>query len=319
MKIFYDIIIYGILFLTALLAVILLFHGTKDNKSWEYKNKKINFSIILILLSVFFIIFWGSFIEPRILVIKKEKIDLKNINETIKIAFISDLHIGIYKNDVFLKFLVDEIIKQKPDLVLIGGDIIDNNIKNEIDFLYPLENLSQKIPVYAIIGNHEYGMGFENGKIIKGKANEEELIEYLKKININYLENDLYKIKIKESPFYLFGGDEFWAEKTNFDVLKKRDEDIATVAMIHNPAILLEDYYPHDIDLSLFGHTHGGQIRLVFLGPIGKVDNVLPKNMYKGFIEKQGENKIFVSSGVGETGVRARLFNPPELVIFELY
>lgn len=319
MKIFFDIIIYGTLFLTALLAVILLFHTKKDLKSWEYNHKKFSFSLIFILTVSFFLIFWGSFIEPKILLIKKEKIDLVNFDQKIKIVYITDLHIGAYKKDDYLSFLVKTIIKEKPNLVLIGGDTVDNGyIEEEIKLLHPFKKLTDVIPVYAISGNHEYGVGYENGELTKRLTSTDKLKEFLEKINITYLENDLFEIEIKGQGFYLFGADEFWADKTDFSVLEKREKNIPTIAIIHNPAILLTNYYPDNIDLSLFGHTHGGQIRLPFLGPIGRVDNILPKEMYKGYLQNKDNNKIFVSSGAGETGIRSRLFNPPELVIFEI-
>ena len=67
----------------------------------------------------------------------------------------------------------------------------------------------------------------------------------------------------------------------------------------------------------LSGHTHGGQIRLPFIGPLGKVDSITPKTWYQGW-NNIDEMKLFVTSGIGESGTRARLFNPPEIVILTL-
>jgi predicted MPP superfamily phosphohydrolase len=319
---FFDIIIYEILIITAITAVILLFHLTLNKKSWEHKNKKITTTIILLLSLIFLTVFWGSFIEPKILVIKKEKIDIKNIKENIKIVFVTDLHIGGQKNDVYLDFLVKNITKQNPDLILIGGDTIDNNLYNseEISLLYPLQKLSNNFPVYAIPGNHEYGISYQNNKINQFLKNQNNnLKKYLESINIKYLENDLYKINIKNQNFYLFGADSFWANKTDFFVLEKREKNIPTIALIHNPSIIYEENYPNDFDLALFGHTHGGQIRLPLFGPVGKIDNILENKYYKGFQTDKNNNLIYISSGIGESYLKSRLFNPPEFIVFNIF
>ena len=71
------------------------------------------------------------------------------------------------------------------------------------------------------------------------------------------------------------------------------------------------------VDLVLSGHTHGGEIRLPFIGPVGPMPTVLPREYDKGYKEYKGI-PVFITSGVGSTGTRVRLFNPPEIVVLTI-
>jgi len=319
---YYDFLILMILIITAYPAVIFLYSIYKRPNSWEAKHKKITLALSIILLFGTSIIIWGSFIEPKLIVINKQEIDLKNINTPLKIVFISDLHVGPYKKTEWVEKVVNKIIKQKPDLVLIGGDNLYNSEYKleEMDYLKPLAKLAKMFPTYSINGNHEYGIG--DGRNSKKhpifNANwSREIKIAMEKLNIKYLQNDLELIEIKNQKFYLFGSDCILAGKLDFLNLQEREENIATISLIHNPLFLFTTDYPK-MDLTLSGHTHGGQVRLPFLGPIGKVDNLLPSNFYQGLHDLSNGNKIFVTSGIGESGPRARLFNPPEIALITI-
>ena len=85
---------------------------------------------------------------------------------------------------------------------------------------------------------------------------------------------------------------------------------------MHNPDAV-SDFTDEKVDLVLAAHTHGGQIRLPFLGPIGKIPTKLGQLYDKGFFDINGY-KTFITSGLGTSGPRARLFNHPEVVILEV-
>jgi hypothetical protein len=265
---------------------------------------------------------YGSFVEPRFLVIREQTVDLPNIDDPVKIAFVADFQVGPYKQTEHVERVVDTILRQKPDIVLIGGDQVDNATfdENEITYLAPLERLANTIPTYAIHGNHEYGVG--GGKSLEDPryrvANvSTQTEEAMEKLGVHYLTNELVTVTGTPSPFYLFGGDSWWAGKLDFSALYERAGDsIPTLALIHNPAATWRAS-DHTIDLMLSGHTHGGQIRLPFIGPVGRIDDITPPEWYQGLHAYNGM-QLFVTSGTGETGARARLFNPPEVVILTI-
>lgn len=322
MKTFFDLLITLGIFITLVPALILLWSVFKRPNSWEARNKKLSTVIASTLLFGTAILIWGSFIEPQIIITKHYQIDLPDIQKPIRIALIGDIQIGPYKQTKWTQKIVDKTLELKPDLVLFAGDQVDNMYydEQEVYYLKPLSQLATQIPSYAIHGNHEYGIG--GGKALTDPAYRvADMSVHTKKaleeMGIRYLVNELEKISIDDESFYLFGGDSYWAGKLNFDILQNRTENIPTLALVHNPSFIAEKY-PDNVDLYLSGHTHGGQIRLPLIGPLGKVDSFLPTKYYKGLHTLDTGPQLLVTAGIGETGTRARLFNPPEIVLITL-
>jgi len=324
MRIFFDTLISLGVLLTAYPAVVLLYSSLKRKNSWERRHKKISRILASILLLGTLMIVWGSFIEPHLLIINRQTIDIDDLDEPITIAFVADYQIGLYKQTAWVKKSVDKILKINPDIVFIGGDNVDNGLFEEkfLEYLAPLGQLAKKIPTYAVHGNHEYGIG--GGKAPYDQryrhANvSKETKEAMEKLGITYLTNELKKIQIRNQQLYIFGGDSYWARRLDFSALEQREKSIPTIGLVHNPSFIIFDAHPANVDLWLSGHTHGGQIRLPFIGPLGIIDSVLPKKYYQGLHPLEIDNTyLFVTSGIGETGTRARLFNPPEIALITL-
>ncbi|MEK7065163.1 MAG: metallophosphoesterase [Patescibacteria group bacterium] len=320
MKIFFDILITILIFITASPAVILLYELRKEN-TWEKRHKKLTIAFSAVLLLGTVTIIYGSFIEPQFLVINKQEIDLPGITKPIKIAFIADFQVGPYKREDYAEKVVKEIIALEPDLVILGGDHVDNGgtTEDETKYLAPLAELPKHAPTFAIHGNHEYGVGtdlmvaFENKRLPDVSREVEQAMTAIK---IDYLTNELRLLSINGQKFYLFGGNSSEARKLNFSELKNRDVSVPTIGLLHDPRDVITAS-SHDIDVMLAGHTHGGQIRLPFFGPLGRIDSYTPLSWYKGWSE-YNKTKFFVTSGVGETGARSRLFNPPEIVLLTI-
>lgn len=310
------------IWITAAPAVILFYHTKKDEKSFEYRHKKISYVIISLLLFFTTVLLYGSFIEPHLIRISHYDIELPKIVKPIRIAFVSDFQIGTYNHNDWVETVVKKIKEQQPDIVFLGGDNVDNILYNETEAqeLKPLQKLAQEYPVYAINGNHEYGVGRDpknSPDTYQGADMSIYAQHILENMGIHYLVNDLEKVTVNKQSFYLFGGGSYWAGKLDFSVLENRNEQIPTLALIHNPSFIFEQY-PTDVNLYLSGHTHGGQIRLPFIGPIGRVDNILPKDYYKGLHTLSSKTKLLVTVGIGESGTRARLWNPPEIALITL-
>jgi hypothetical protein len=310
--------------ITAFPAVILLYSSFKRPESWEYTHKKITYIFSSLLFACTLTLIWGSFIEPRILVVKEYTQDIQQIKKPVRIAFVSDIHMGIYKQTEWMKKIIEKIKTLNPDMVILGGDQIDNDIYNPAELIYlePLRELAKDYPVYTIHGNHEYGI--RGGKSVsdpKYRAADisKEARKRMEDIGVIYLVNQVELVTVEEQTFYLFGGDEYWNHTLDFSTIQNREKkDIPVIGVVHNPSFITETY-PYDVPLWLSGHTHGGQIRLPFVGPIGRADSVLSTRYYKGLQELPNTQHILISSGAGETGARARLFNPPEIVFLTIY
>ena len=203
----------------------------------------------------------------------------------------------------------------------MAGDQVNNsgNFDGDIKYLDGFKYLDKNIPIFAIHGNHEYGVSdgasfYDPNYRLPYLADQTKI--KMEQLGITYLVNELKTLKINDQAFNLFGGDEFWAQKLDLSVLRKRSNNLPTIALIHNPSAIF-DVAGNQVDLMLSGHTHGGQIRLPFIGPLIKVSSDIPRAWHQGWVYYK-DVKMFVTSGVGETGVRARLFTPPEIVLLTI-
>ena len=324
MDLFYDIVIIACVSATVLPAVILLYHRRKHPESWEYKNKNKSALFAATLLIGTFFLFYGSFVEPNLLTVNRQIIDLPGLEKPLKIALISDIHVGDFNKESDTQRIADLILSLNPDLVFVDGDHIFGNYKddNRIDYLKPLGQVAKKIPTYAVHGNHEYGVGLYDSDIkkrFKLPNKSAEIAQAMRNLGVRYLINETEKITVNGESFLLFGGDEFLIDAVNYESLDKaklENPELPIIALIHNPTAIYEAS-KHGIDLVLSGHTHGGQVRLPFIGPAGTIETDLPHAGYQGLVEYNG-SKLFVTSGANESGARLRLFNPPEIVLLTI-
>ncbi len=274
-------------------------------------------------LIFFIVLIWGSFIEPRKIEIRHVPIKLSKVTHTFTIAVLTDLHAGPYKKTKFFERVVNLVVKLNPDLVVLVGDHIFNCVYNqhEVHYLSPLTKLVNNYPVYAVHGNHEYGLS----NYLPDNPNQERFADLSNHVRqtfesygITYLQNQTREIEIKGQKILLFGGDEVWSGKLNYQSIEDTHSSIPKIALIHNPVYLFHPH-PEGIDLTISGHTHGGQLRLPYIGPLAYVDTVIPKNLYQGLHEPERKGEyLFVSRGLGESEPRARLFCPPEIALLTI-
>lgn len=293
------------------------FRAGSSARQARNQTKLIRGFLIICLTAVYFLVFWGSFIESRRLVVRHVPINLKTTakHEQIKIAFLSDFHVGPYKKTFFVKQIVKNVIKQKPDVVLLGGDYILGGDGSNAKYLAPLKDLSARYPVYAVTGNHEYHLADENDPHqIDRTAVLRALFENL---NIKILENKTAVLNIAGNKFNLTGLPEIWTHKANFQIAAiNQDPRLLSILLVHNPEIILNEN-AEKYELVVAGHTHGGQIRLPFIGSLAPLPTKLGRYFDQGlFSTKNGY--LYISSGLGESGARARLFDPPEISILTI-
>ncbi len=324
MTLFYDILIVLAIFITAIPAVILLYHRYRDENSWEKRHKTLSLLTSIFLLFCTFLVIYGSFIEPRFLVTNYQNVDISLDGNPIHALVVSDIHAGDYNTREELKKISERIVSLKPDVVFILGDNILADYKEDdrVDYLNELKIVADNIPTFAIFGNHDYGIGGDKEDLQKRYRlpnKSAEIKKTMEGIGIKFLVNQTVKLNINGSDFLLFGADEFLANKINFDSfveMKKQYPDLPSIALIHNPAgVYLAD--TNGVDLVLSGHTHGGQVRLPFIGPVKHIEISIPNQWYQG-LHQYKNTQLFVTSGVNESSARSRLFNPPEVVMMTI-
>jgi len=276
--------------------------------------------------------------------IKKVKLTYDNLPAAfkgMKIVQISDIHSGSLRNKEAVNKGIDLILKEKPDLILFTGDMVNDRAEEMHNFTDVFSRLKAPMGVYSVLGNHDYGDYYpwpdrdENHRKAEQMAGR-RLFTPMQKANIENLEqiqasmgwrllmNEHVDIEKGGSHIALLGI-ENWGAKGHFpkygkmqEAYKGADKYDFKILMSHDPSHWLAQVRPEypDIDLMLSGHTHGMQfgINLPFLkwSPV--------KWMYKEWqgLYEQDNQKLYVNSGFGFLGYPGRVGFLPEITVIEL-
>jgi len=236
------------------------------------------------------------------------------INSSIRIALVTDLHSCYYGEKQ--SDLVDAINKEKPDIILLGGDIFDDDIpyKNAEIFM---EEISKNYRCYYVTGNHEFW-----------SDDCQNIISYLEKEGVTVLHGSYDTIKINNDFINICGVDDpDIANYKEFDenivnqleeLERVSDNKYYTILLAHRPEYI-DQYLQYGFDMVLCGHAHGGQWRLpgFINGLYAPGQGFFPK--YAGGEYEFKNGKLIVSRGLARESTRIpRIFNRPELVIINL-
>lgn len=255
------------------------------------------FVILCIVLLVIFI--YARYIEPYQLEIKRIKI---SDELGIKILHMSDLHFGKNFNIQQLKTLVDIINSEDHDILVFTGDFFDDKYKGDnTEIIKVLSKLECKNK-YAIYGNHDY--------------KHQALFLYKDLMHcsgLTLLENSNSYLKINDKSINVIGSDDFINGNPDVKLIKRLCKDEFNILLLHEPDCV-EHFLNCDINLVLSGHSHGGQIR--FFANFG-VSNRLGRKYKEGLFNVN--NKIlYVSSGIGVSGIRLRFRVKPSISILSI-
>lgn len=224
--------------------------------------------------------------------------------KSLKVVMVSDVHVGLLIGKGMLHKYVDLIMDQKPDMVVLVGDIIDYDLASVKEQHLENEFRRLKAPygVYASTGNHEY--------IEIKDEKKDEKINWLNDVaNLTVLRDSAVKVS---DAFYLVGREDDRNEE------RKPLASLLTGIVKSRPVIVL-NHEPHDLDeeadngadIALYGHTHNGQ-----LFPYNIVLRALYEVVY-GY-EKKGNTHVYVSSGLGLAGPQYRIGTLSEIVVLNI-
>ena len=252
------------------------------------------------------VIVLAGFINSRNIVNKEYSIKVnKNAGniDSLKIVMFSDVHLGTVNGKKFAKNIVDNVNALKPDVILIPGDIIDEDIAPVLEdgICEELRRFKSKYGVYGTTGNHEYIGGSE--------------------IAVDYLENNGIKMLrdtsvLIDSSFYLVGREDRsssrfgYERKSLSEILNSTDTTRPLILLDHQP-FELQEAQANNVDLQLSGHTHNGQ-----LWPINFVTDMIYELAW-GY-KQIGNTHYYVSCGVGGWGPPVRTTSRPEIVTINL-
>ena len=263
--------------------------------------------ICFILLLAIYLYYENSTLKITKHTVKNSKID-KAFNG-FKIAQVSDFHNVSIKR--LHKKIINTLKMEKPDIIVITGDIVDGKAKNHtLSFVKEIKDITD---IYYVSGNHEKKMGLYN-----------KLKEDLINNNIKVLDNETVKISKSNSSINLLGIiDPSFASKSNdsskvIDGLLKKiryDKSEYNILLSHRPEAF-DVYCDNEIDLVFTGHAHGGQMRVFNHGLFAPNQGILPK--YTSGIIKDNKTSMVISRGIGNSKFPFRINNRPELIIVTL-
>lgn len=267
---------------------------------------------------IFLVMVYGSFLEPQRIILNKKSIHIKDAPH-LRVAIASDFHTGAYKDARFVRRVVDRINALQPDLILLPGDFLDD-ADSPLENLEPLKNLKAPHGVFAVIGNHDAGTyrRWGKGDIFTTTDRSREVQDTLQGMGIIVLRNAHRILIIDGKTLAIAGTDDAWMESCDLQgAFAGIPGNTPIILLTHSPDAILNEKSLR-ADLIISGHTHGGQIRLPFIGAIGPIPDHLGRKYDHGLFGLENDCQLYITHGVGETGVRARLCCPPEIVVLSI-
>lgn len=279
-------------------------------------------TILLTILGLLGItLVWLMIYDSLRFVVVKHEFSHPQIKKNVRAVVLSDLHNKQFGKENEL--LLDSIRKEKPDFVLIAGDMITaaprHSLKKALLFL---EKLSREFPVYYGNGNHEQRLKLYPD-IYQDMA--DELHAAIKQDGIALLENE--NLVLPEIGIRIYGLEldrKFYKRrhvpKMEKDYLEsclgEADAENCCVLLAHNPDFF-ENYCAWGADLVLSGHVHGGIVRVPFWGKgvLSPSVRLFPK--YDGGVFEKDNTSMILSRGLGMHTIPFRLFNPGELIVLD--
>lgn len=289
--------------------------------SWFLIKKKSSSFLIRVFLPALFLFSLTILLTVQLntyrLIIDKQIISSDKIQRPLKIILMGDVHLRPLKRSGYLQKVANRVKTIRPDLIIFTGDFLfyDQADNYEKDFAL-FKNFSQIAPTYAVLGNHDYGIATSSGH--KAYSDQSEKIkQLLQQAGIKILIDTSETITLQDQEIQIIGFDEFWHQTKNPTqaVQNLKNSDLK-IGLSHNPdaAYLPESQF---IDIILTGHTHGGQLRLPLIGALATAETNFPRQNY-GQTTENKQMKIFNTSGLGESFLPIRLFNPPEMILVEI-
>lgn len=293
----------------------------KDKRETKKPIKLLIRAFIFLIIGCCSIILYSRYIATTGLYVKEYKVTSSGLPDSFhgfKIVHISDIHYGTTIHKKELEKLVEKINYLKPDIVLLTGDLFNQSVKidndTEKEIINTLNSIETKIGKYAISGDNDYKY-----------SNWESVINSSGFINLN----DNYDLIYNGSNEYITitgisnntYGDVALTDKLNTttefinnNLAQNQNYNVYKILLMHEPDYINE-IKNINFDLVLAGHSLNGQIKIPLIGRIFVPKGA--KKYYDTYYELDN-TKIFISSGIGTTDTKFRLFNRPSFNFYRL-
>ncbi len=269
--------------------------------------------IVAVLLILLGINIWYS---TNVLTVNTYNIKTDKLNNKVKFVLISDLHNKEFgENNIDLVNLIKE---QSPEFIAVDGDMVNDTADTRKAVTRLLPQLCDIAPVYYVLGNHE-----------KSYPQYDELIDEIKESNTTFLDNEMVSFTTKNGetitigglsdyPYYEYEAPEYDNPARHFlDSFIEQEKDNYSILLSHQPETYFWGLKDKNIDLMLCGHTHGGLIRLPFVGGLFAPNQEFLPEYDMGYFNS-GTVEMIITSGLGNSIGIPRIGNPPEICVIEI-
>ena len=256
---------------------------------------------------------YSTLFEPRFFKVETICLELKRLPKVfsgLRLAQISDIHMGGWMSFERFQRVADLVVAQNPDVLMITGDFLLGHHFTEAarGFLKDLSNvlspLARSIPTFAVLGNNDY------------RTNPRAVRQMLVSSGVKDLTNTVVTLTREGQNLHLCGVDDVWHGDVHLEhVTAQLNDNSAAILLAHEPDFADTSAATRKFDLQLSGHTHGGQVVLPFYGPpmLPHLGRKYPSGLYKVRDMFQYTNR-----GVGTHKLAVRFNCPPEITVFEL-
>lgn len=248
-------------------------------------------------------------------------VSLENLTSPVHVILLSDLHGKSFGREN--SRLIAKIEEQTPDVIFLDGDMIDRSAdQTDVqELLRLIERLHEIAPVYFGPGNHELEYMQTDASLLTQVAEAGAVV-----VNDSYADVTLAGQPLRIGgtmghAFYFGRSEEEFSSSPEYQFLKEfEDTDVPKICLAHMPDTFIFNgaYNLWNVDLVLSGHTHGGLIRLPFIGGLyAPMQGWFPE-YDRGYFCLGEHMQMVISAGLSGHGVILRINNPPEVVVIDL-
>jgi len=233
------------------------------------------------------------------------------INGKITIAMISDLHNMNFGNN---EIVAKKISEAEPDVIFVLGDIVDERTNDLTPALTVMNSLTEVADTYFIFGNHD-----------RLCEQYDEFIDTIGNSGVTVLDDEAVQTTKNGNSVTILGLTSYFEGKDYVSLMGQLCEnDDYKILLCHYPEYTpwffeKDKYYEYDFDLMLSGHTHGGVVKLPFIGGIiAPSQGLFPEYVYGDYnVDKGNKNPyhMIITSGLGEDKRMIRVNNFPEIAV----
>lgn len=249
----------------------------------------------------------AKFIRPSFRIWREQVTLSKSLGNAdhLRLGFASDFHAGPLTPVASIEAACTALVAGSPDLILLGGDFVSLADRHVHRLREPFRLLSAPLGIFAVLGNHDHWAGAA------------AVSSMLQDLGITLLTNSSRVLPAPYQNTLIAGLDDHISGNPDPGG-PQWDSAAATILLIHQPSGLL-DAADHPFDVALAGHTHGGQIQLPGGFALVVPQGALSRRHLAGRYQLRDGGALFVSVGIGNSGLPLRLGPTPEILLLDVF